>query len=84
MFFSSPPDVTISIDRSTYTVRESSRSVDVCARMTGQNDINSTVYLSIVPGSAGIYQLSCTSASTGVLASAMSNFTHVNSCRHPI
>ena len=51
---SSPPDVTISMDRSSYTVRESSRRVQVCVRQTGRSDINSTVSISTVPGSAGI------------------------------
>ena len=51
---SSPPDVTIAIDRSSYIVSESSRRVQVCARQTGQSDLNSTVSISTVPGSAGI------------------------------
>ena len=51
---SSPPGVTIAMDRSSYTVRESSRRVHVCVRQTGRSDINSTVSISTVPGSAGI------------------------------
>ena len=87
---SSPPDVTIAIERGSYTVSESSRRVPVCVRQTGQSDLNSTVSISTVPGSAGIYQLSMhfsinsSSCIGGILASAMSNFTHVNSCRYPI
>ena len=52
---SSPAGVTISMDRSSYTVSESSRRVQVCARQTGRSDINNTVYISTVPGSAGIF-----------------------------
>ena len=52
---SSPPDVTIAMDRSTYTVRESSHNVAVCATMTGQSDINNTVIISTATGSAGIF-----------------------------
>ena len=51
---SSPPDVTIAMERSSYRVSESSRRVRVCARQTGRSDISSTVYLSTVSGSAGI------------------------------
>ena len=51
---SSSPDVTIAMERSSYTVSESSRRVRVCVRQTGRSDLNSTVSISTVPGSAGI------------------------------
>ena len=55
---SSPPGVTISMDRSSYAVSESSRKVEVCATMTGQSAINNTVIISTATGSAGILQSS--------------------------
>ena len=47
------PDVTIRLERSAYTVRESDGRVRVCATMSGTSDINSTVHLATVSDTAG-------------------------------